>query len=201
LAGLAIGWVAQAATHEGPPTPASGWRGRVWSAVRGYPALGIAFALLPDLDILLGAHRTVSHSVGGTLLVGAAAWGVARLLRRPPAVLALVCAAAVGSHTLLDWLGFDDAAPYGLTALWPFSDAFMLSGIDLFPPVSRRYWIAEQFLLGNLRAALWELLILGPLAAAAFLWRQRSNRQPGRTGGGTGDHDNRSPFPDPRSLP
>ncbi len=38
----------------------------------------------------------------------------------------------------------------------------------MFDAISRRYWLPEQFVWSNLRAALKEVLILGPLAAVSY---------------------------------
>ena len=37
---------------------------------------------------------------------------------------ALAIAAAYATHTLLDWLGTDSAAPFGIMALWPVTDDY-----------------------------------------------------------------------------
>ena len=66
---------------------------------------GIAYAavgLAPDLDLLVGAHSTYTHSVGAVGLVFLAAFAASK---RPRAAAAV--AAAWASHLLLDWLGSD----------------------------------------------------------------------------------------------
>jgi hypothetical protein len=68
---------------------------------------------------------------------------------------------------LLDWLGTDRFPPPGLQVLWPFNDHFFYSGVDLFPPVERRILRPEAFAV-NARAAFWELIIIGPVTAAAW---------------------------------
>lgn len=186
LAGLAIGWLARSASGPSLAEPGLPGARRVARALTGAPALAVALALLPDLDIVVGSHRTFSHSLGGTVLVGAAAWAVALARHRPPAVLALMSAAAFGSHAALDWLGRDMTAPFGLMALWPFSHQFYVSGLDVFAEVSRRYWDPAEFLIGNLGSVVREVLILGPVAATAFYWRQRSRPKPGQRGEGLG---------------
>ena len=35
-----------------------------------------------------------------------------------------------------------------------------MSGLDIFGEVSRRYWLLNEFILGNLRAVSWELVVL-----------------------------------------
>jgi hypothetical protein len=85
-------------------------------------------------------------------------------------------AAAYSSHLLLDWLGKDSSTPPGLMALWPLGAAFYISGLDLFGEVSRRYWNADEFIIGNMRAVAWEVLLLGPVTVAAWLAGRRRRR-------------------------
>ena len=91
--------------------------------------------MLPDIDFLLPVqHRGPSHSV----VAAAATFVVALLLlefvwpTRHRFRLAVAVGAAYLSHTLLDWLGEDTWSPTGIMALWPFSQAFYVSGLDVF---------------------------------------------------------------------
>jgi membrane-bound metal-dependent hydrolase YbcI (DUF457 family) len=134
-------------------------------------ALFASAGIAPDLDLLFGSHSTYTHSVGAILLVSllTLALGGARHWR-----VALAIAAAWGSHVLLDWLGNDTSPPIGIMALWPFDGGYYQSSLYLFDAISRRYWLPEQFIIGNLRAAAKELLILGPAVCVAYLVRSRS---------------------------
>jgi len=145
LGAVAIGWLI---------APQRGREAAV--AAVTYAAIGVA----PDLDLLVGTHSTYTHSVGAVGLVFLGALAVAR---RPRVAAAI--AAAWASHLLLDWLGSDTSPPIGIMALWPFSREHYQSSFYLFDAISRRYWLPEQFVWGNLRAAMRELLILGPIAA------------------------------------
>jgi hypothetical protein len=172
LGGIAAGWlVARRAVPapEGRPVAAPGrlprWVRASWRQVAVLGALGLA----PDLDLLAGTHSTYTHSVGAVALVFVAAL----LWTRAPR-LAAAAAAAWGSHILLDWLGSDSTPPIGITALWPFTDAYYQSPFFVFMAISRRYW-QPGFLAHNTLAALRELVILLPIAAAAGWLR------PGRT--------------------
>jgi inner membrane protein len=137
---------------------------------RGWPAPGmllLAFAglgALADFDLLVGAHSGPSHSVGSTAVVGTIALLIfaKRPRMRGPLRLAVAAAAAYATHPLLDWLSTDTSAPFGIMALWPFSTEYYLSPYRAFLPMSRKYWLAEAW-LGNLRALIRELLILGPI--------------------------------------
>ena len=52
-----------------------------------------------------------------------------------------------------------------------------MSGLDLFDEVSRRYWLLNEFILGNMRAVGWEVLMLLPVALAAWIyWSGRTVR-------------------------
>ena len=192
IAGVAVAWAAEAFALRRP---------RVLDAGRPFAAAPIvtplvlacaALALAPDLDILLASHRTYTHSLGAVALVAAFSAAVARGLGAPAVAIGLACGAAVASHIALDWLGHDTGTPpIGLMALWPLSASFFYSGIDLFADMSRRYWQPEEFILKNAVSVARELLILVPIAALAFWFRQR--RREGRSG-----MQRRSVPPEPR---
>jgi len=143
-------------------------------------------AVAPDLDIPFHMHRMYTHSIGAALVVFAAVWIAGRwsqhragdhdaASRSQSLFIAVVVSLAYTSHILLDWLGKDSSVPGGLTALWPFSSRYYISGANLFLEVSRRYWKPDEFIYGNLRAAIWEVILLGPIAAIAWKLR-RFNR-------------------------
>jgi membrane-bound metal-dependent hydrolase YbcI (DUF457 family) len=126
-------------------------------------------AIAPDLDLLIGTHRGASHSVGAAVIAGVVAWLASRSPR-----WAAAAAAAWTSHVLLDWLSNDTRPPVGIMALWPATHSYYKAAIEIFPPVSRRYW-ESRFWLYNLRAVVTEIVILGPIAAAV-VWRSRRAR-------------------------
>jgi hypothetical protein len=82
-------------------------------------------------------------------------------------------AAAWGSHILLDWFGSDTSPPIGIMALWPFDSGYYQSSLSIFDAISRRYWLPDQFIFGNLRATLKEIVILAPIFVAATILRKR----------------------------
>ena len=146
-------------------------------------------AVAADLDILIHDHRSYTHSVGAVVVVGVIAWAIAQLKLRPtsrPTAVSfgVTIAAAYGTHIVLDWLGKDTAPPFGLPALWPFSSRYYISGTDLFMEISRRYWKPDEFIIGNLRAGGWELLVLGPIAVLAWYCARRSRARGGVRGKG-----------------
>jgi hypothetical protein len=135
-----------------------------------------ALALAPDVDILFSSHRTATHSVGALAVVLAAAALAARWRGWPILATTAACGIAFGSHLFLDWLGHDGTPPLGLMALWPFSDAYHVSGMDVFADVSRRYWKLDEFILGNARTISREVAILLPVAALAWILRAHTRR-------------------------
>ena len=158
--GHALGGMAVGALISGRP----GWRLVAACAVAG---------TLPDLDFVLPIpHRGPTHSFGASLLVLAGAFAFlsfrpeyARRLGPASAVrTASALALAFASHVVLDWLGADSSTPRGVLALWPVSNVFYVSGLDVFNAVDRRYWI-PGFWTRNVLAVLREVIILGPIAA------------------------------------
>jgi inner membrane protein len=135
-------------------------------------------ATLPDADFFLPMqHRGPSHSVGAAAAAGVIAFLGLRLAgMHDPSRLAVVMAAAYGTHVLFDWLGADSSAPRGLMALWPFSSDFYISNLNVFHSVDRRYWL-DGFWKRNTIAGLRELVILVPLVVAAWFARTRRPRR------------------------
>ena len=115
-------------------------------------------AVAPDLDLLVGDHRGISHSVGAACIAGAIAWVITRRPRWGVAVML-----AWGSHVLLDWMSHDTRPPIGIMALWPLTHGYYESALHLFPAISRRYWLGE-FWFYNLKALAVEIAVMGPIA-------------------------------------
>jgi hypothetical protein len=175
LGGFAAGWLI--APNPPPPLPAEEHaRTPLWRrAARWHRAwLFVAVGLAADIDFVVGQHRSYTHSVGAILGV----FGVSLLLARGRARdwvrLAIAIAASYTSHILFDWLGADSPAPRGLMALWPFTDAHYVSGLEIFPVVSRKIWTLRAWKL-NLIAAVTETVVLG--SAAVLCWRFRGRRR------------------------
>ena len=159
LGGLAAGVLV--AGRTAPPVPVGK---RSWSLLWVWALCG----MLPDVDFLFGSHRGVTHTLGAMFTVGIVA---AMVARRRPGVWGAV-AASYGTHLLLDWLGADTVVPLGIMVLWPFSDAFYASPYGLFPAVCREYWVVGCW-IDLMQAVAWELLLLGPVVAAALRFRRR----------------------------
>jgi membrane-bound metal-dependent hydrolase YbcI (DUF457 family) len=200
-----------------------------WS-LRGMPgwkpaALCALFAALPDADLLFTqTHRTATHSIPVAALATIVAVAVTGWVKpgeawsriaggTPPRRLALACGLAWSSHIVLDWLGADASPPYGVQALWPLSDSWFFSGLDVFPGTERRQPFTSRAILINLRAVILELALMAPIAGAAW-WLTRTRRSRGRSSGpnarpqpsaaaaGTaGTSDRRAPPATPRESP
>jgi inner membrane protein len=170
LGGVAAGWLVSGVPVRGGGPGAAD---RVRSAVT-YACLGA----VPDLDLLIGVHRGPTHSIGAALIVGIAAGallyftGLRRSLRSAT-TLAAACAAAFGSHVLLDWLSSDNSAPIGIMALWPLDHDFYTSDLHVFMAISRRYYHGWTFVWQNLLAVTREVAILLPLVSLVMILRQR----------------------------
>jgi inner membrane protein len=129
--------------------------------------------VLPDLDLLFGAHSGPTHSIGAAAVVAIMAWGVSGFRARPAMVLAVFV--AYGSHIFLDWLGDDTSPPLGVMALWPFSHEYFMSPVAIMPAISRRYWL-PGFWAHNLRALVFEIVVLAPITFGVWWGRRYSRR-------------------------
>jgi membrane-bound metal-dependent hydrolase YbcI (DUF457 family) len=179
LAGLTVGWLSE-------PAPAT--TGRLKSLLTPAAVWCAVVAAVPDADLLIPHfHRTATHSLSATVIVFSIAMVVTgKVTRRATWGVALALAAAHGTHLLLDWLGQDRFPPEGIQVFWPFSRHFFISGVDLFPPVERRLLRPDAIGI-NARALLWEVVILGPIAALAAVRRLRG--RPGRRAAGETSED------------
>ena len=174
LAGIAVAWTADLIPGD---RAARRVRGTATWYERAGGGLTVACAGLgaaPDLDLPFVTHRTVTHSIGAVFLVGLVAAVLAANARRPIARVALTCAAAYGSHLLLDWLGADSYLPLGIQLMWPINREWYISGLDLFRQTARLRIFTHGPMMTNLRAILQEIAILLPILA--LLWRVRNSR-------------------------
>jgi inner membrane protein len=170
LGGIAAGWLVGGVPARGGARPSAE---RVRSALT-YACLGA----LPDIDLLVGVHRGPTHSIGAALIVGIAAGALGYFRgdsRLPWATMtfAMACAAAFGSHVLLDWLSSDTSAPIGIMALWPLDHTYYVSDFQVFMAISRRYYHGWTFVWQNLLAVTREVAILLPLVSLVMMVRQR----------------------------
>ena len=171
LAGLAVAWT------SGLVTPPDSRRGNLGGA-DGWPGRRLvlttmALAAAPDLDLLLpGAHRTATHSLAAAVAVTIIAAAVTGQVTRWRT--AVLCGISYASHLLLDWLAADNYPPRGIELLWPFSDRWFISGLDLFIQTERRRFLTFDSIRTNLTAMAWEALVLSPLLLALWLVRVKA---------------------------
>jgi membrane-bound metal-dependent hydrolase YbcI (DUF457 family) len=174
LAGVAVAWTADLVPGR------RAWRTAAAAAsfyLRGGGALTLVCAVLavaPDLDLLFGAHRTVTHSVGAMIFVALFAAAMAANAGRPIARVALMCAAAYGSHLLMDWLGADQRPPFGIQALWPFDRGWYISSFSVFRKTVRFLFPPDVVVRENAWTVARELAILGPIVAGLWLVRVKA---------------------------
>jgi len=150
----------------------------IWSPIAA-ALLWSGLSLLPDVDVIgfpLGiryadtwGHRGATHSLVFALAVAAVAGLVARAARLPAWRTALVTAAVVASHSLLDTM---TDGGLGCALLWPFSDERFFAPWRPIPvaPIGPAFLSAR-----GLRIAATELAAMSPFLIYA-LWprRQRS---------------------------
>ena len=132
-------------------------------------AIGIA----PDLDLLWGRHSRETHSIGAAVLVaGVAAWRRWSVGGTTRTRVFLTVLLAWFIHPVLDAFSMDSNPPIGVTLWWPFSSAFVHSTHALFHPISR-YWTRVGTWPNNFMAAGYEVVLLAPLVALAWIARRK----------------------------
>ena len=130
-----------------------------------------------DLDylpgLLVGApnsmHRWLGHTAIWAALAGVIIWLIWRRAapKLPRWALPVLLAAAL-SHIVADYYDEDTRAPFGILALWPFYNGFVISSHPLFLSLEKSSF-AGVFSWQNVRAVAQELLMtLPPLCAVMF---------------------------------
>lgn len=141
-------------------------------------------AALPDADLVYPpVHRALTHSVGAVILISIMATAVTGWVTgKRNYLFGLLCGLAWGSHIVLDWLGADPTPPRGIKALWPFSDRWFVSDLDIFRGTERRQLFTIASVIYNLKAIGQEVAILAPITAALAIWRLSRPGRPGKPG-------------------
>ena len=194
LAGIAVAWAADLMPGR-RAWRATGPTASLFAQAGGTLTLACGvLAAAPDLDLFFRVrHRAITHSLGAVILIFIVATAVTGWVTRssspgtkgsgrprPPGPglpvlrVGLMCAAAYGSHLLLDWLGVDTTRPYGLQALWPFSDGWYISGLDVFPQTERRDILSIGAFRKNLVAISCESAMLLPILGLLWLVRVKA---------------------------
>jgi membrane-bound metal-dependent hydrolase YbcI (DUF457 family) len=138
-----------------------------------FVALCAGLAALPDADLLLpGTHRTFTHSFAAALITFIVAAGVTGKVNRWRT--ATVCAAAYATHLLLDWLGADFFPPRGIQLLWPWSDRWFISDLDVFRQTARQHFLTAPIIRQNVLAVAQEIAILAPIVGLLWLIRVKA---------------------------
>lgn len=110
-------------------------------------------ANLPDADYFFGIaqglpnlyHRHFTHSIGFSILVGAACSLFFRWRGHRFWPMFFLSSAACASHVLLDFLGLDTSTPHGVIAFWPFSDTYYMSPVSVFSNLQKGVTLNDLF--------------------------------------------------------
>lgn len=159
IAGATIAWAL--APHENSQPQ------RRFPLVTPLTLLCVGLAVAPDLDLVVQGHRMATHSVLAVAVITILIVVVTGKVTRSQAArrrIVLACAAAYASHIALDWLAVDPSPPMGVQALWPFTDGWYISNVNLFRGTARRDIFTAQSMWINGTAIAQEIAILGPLA-------------------------------------
>lgn len=126
--------------------------------------LGVAFSLLPDLDVIafrLGVpygspfgHRGFSHSIVAAFLLATAAVPVARALKARPFVVFWFLSLSMLSHGILD--AFTRNATNGVALFWPLSSERILFS---FRPIEASPINLQRFMSGRGLQVLWSEMV------------------------------------------
>jgi len=174
LGGVAAAWTADLVPGDRAwrtASPTASWYRR---AGNGLTTICAALGMAADLDLLRGGHRAFTHSIGAVGFVAVFSAAMAVKARRPIARVTLMCTAAYATHLLFDWLAADPFFPYGIRALWPLSDRYYISGLNIFRQTARRFITSEPAIRTNALAALQEIAIMGPLVAGLWFVRVKA---------------------------
>ncbi len=174
LAGIAAAWTVDLIPGDRAWRTVPGTGTSYQRAGGGLTLTCAALGAAPDLDLAFITHRTVTHSIGAVCFVALFAAALAANARRPIARVALMCAAAYGSHLLLDWLGTDRYPPLGIQLMWPINHEWYISGVDLFRQTARQRVFTHGPLMVNVRAIVQEVAILGPIVVVLWLVRVKA---------------------------
>jgi membrane-bound metal-dependent hydrolase YbcI (DUF457 family) len=171
LIGLTVG--VACLVPRGRPTHWRDWlrenRGALLAVVIAANACDLDY--LPGL--LIGApnylHRWLGHSAVWAALAGLVIWLLWRrgAPKLPRWALPVLLAAAL-SHILADYSDEDTRPPFGILALWPFYNEFMVAQHPLFLSLEKSS-LAAVFSWHNVRTVAHEILLtLPPLLAVVF---------------------------------
>jgi inner membrane protein len=146
----------------------------------------VLLANAADFDFLPGLlindpsrfHHGISHTLGFSVLIGFLGALYFNFKKKLPFWKVFwIVGGVYFSHVLLDYFGEDNRVPYGVMALWPFTENFYISSFSLFKNVTRSddmfTFFPSLFNAHNLNAVLQELWILGSLCVLMKIWIRR----------------------------
>ncbi len=172
LAGLVVGHLTQLWPGRREAASGPGRRSKLGGLL--FLVMLVFAANAPDLDFLPGLligdpdrfHHGPAHSLGAAILFGVVSGLVARLCRaRHPLQVGVVMMLAFSSHLFLDMFSLDRRPPNGVPLLWPLTGHYYVVAYPLFLDVQRSpdqpSFFLSLFVVHNLRAMLWEMVVMG----------------------------------------
>ena len=150
----------------------------LWEQRAGFLVI-VFMANLPDIDYLPGVlmgsinvfHHWYTHTLGWIAVVSLAVWILWRKTHRAGWSVFALLFAALASHLAVDLFSADHSVPYGIMALWPFTDTFYISPEPLFWSLRKGTW-NDVFQWYNVQAALYEAAVLLPVLAGVLLYKR-----------------------------
>jgi membrane-bound metal-dependent hydrolase YbcI (DUF457 family) len=167
MVGMAAAWVGDVGVRR---TGLDVTRPRYMLGLHGRAIACGLLAAAPDLDFLVHAHRTYTHSVGATLLVCLAVALWCRAKGQPVLSTTVLCGLAYGSHIPLDWLASSELRSPGVMAFWPWSHEYY-KGYGLFGVPEWNLLPLDRFIWKNALYILREQILFVPLIVGAWLIR------------------------------
>jgi inner membrane protein len=158
----------------------------------GLALLCIIMANAPDLDFLPGIlagrpalyHQGITHSIGFALLVSLGTAAVYRVWGQSFSLIFTTAFLAYLSHLVIDFFGPDGRLPYGEPLFWPISDSYFIAPTPVLLGVhhvastfgSTQEWLRGIFTAHNIRAIIFEIVLILPFALFG-LWFQKSSNE------------------------
>ena len=146
---------------------------------RAYFLVILLMANLPDIDyvpgVLMGEinafHHWYTHTLGWVAAVALASWVLWWKTKRVGWSVLAVLFAALATHLVADLFSGDGNPPYGIMALWPLTENFYISSTSVFWSLRKATW-NDVFQWYNIRAALYEALVILPVLVAVLLFKR-----------------------------
>jgi len=121
-------------------------------------------------------HRGPTHSFGFAIVWGALVWLIVRRFSKRPLLIAVACALFYASHVVLDYLGSDTRAPFGVPLFWPLSGEHYVHASPIFggikhgvPGDSLPTVIAQIFSPHNFKALGLEVIVTLPIVVICWI--------------------------------